>query len=498
MYQLAVLIQQLGQGYLPLDLSHKEGRIALGMYGYIKRGPSTASAEKTAVHLGLSVDSALFLQAESCLEMSLLNGVSAVSRTQKGNDSPSQASRYVWKLIAVAKRQSLVADSSVLIPYLKEAFKLAEHHHFVDASRVAVELLALLRANRYYHKGEYHRYRAQATYYRELCRRLRKLKSAINHLDLLERSWPPLQEREVAVSFLRDKMQRYRDATNNLRFNLTYFSFEVKCCFLLADYSGVIAKAHEAINYCLAQDDRFHYHQAPYVASLSYALLQTDNYAEGLVYAKKLLSTQDVDSLQYLKTVELIVLLSFRSGNFQQAADYFTLLQKNLRTQQWESYTLFSSYLFLLNKAEKIEATDKFIRGSGKKLKEMLVAFNQSHPDSNNGIHLLVVEAFMELSRKRYSNFRRVIDQLKLIKQEECSKRASYFVNALGILPGQAFHQVAVSRHAQKSLDRMGQHQAERPLEEIIPFELLWELFLDQLGLKRISTRKPRAQKTKP
>ncbi|MFT5999363.1 MAG: hypothetical protein ACI81P_001821, partial [Neolewinella sp.] len=444
-----------------------------------------------------SVESMLFLQVTAYLKISLLNGVSAISRIQKGKDCPKQASRYVWKLIAVAKRQSLVADSSVLIPYLKEAFKLAEHHHFVDASRVAVELLALLRANRYYHKAEYHHYRTQATYYRELCRRLRKLKSAINHLDLLERSWPPLQERDVAVSFLRDKMQRYREATNNLRFNLTYFSFEVKCCFLLADYSGVITKAHEAINYCRAKEDRFHYLQAPYVASLSYALLQTDNYAEGLVYAKKLLSSQDVDSLQYLKTIELIVLLSFRAGDFQQAADYFTLLQKNLRTQQWESYALFSSYLFLLNKAEKIEATDKFIRGSGKKLKEMLVAFNQSHPDSHNGVHLLVVEAFMELSRKRYSNFCRVIDKLKLVKQEECSKRANYFVNALSILPEQAFHQVAVSRHAKKFIDKIGQYQAERPLEEIIPFELLWALFIDLLGLKRISTRKPRAQNTK-
>jgi tetratricopeptide (TPR) repeat protein len=293
-------------------------------------------------------------------------------------------------------------------------------------------------------------------------------------------------------------MQRYRDATNNLRFNLTYFSFEVKCCFLLADYSGVITKAHEAINYCLTQDDRFHYHQAPYVASLSYALLQTDNYAEGLVYAKKLLSTQDVNTLQYLKTIELIVLLSFRAGDFQQAADYFTLLQKSLRTQQWESYALFSSYLFLLKKAGKIEAADKSLRGSGKKIKEMLVAFNQSHPDSNNGIHLLVVEAFLELYRKRYANFRRVIDQLKLIKQEACSKRASYFISSLEVLPKQAFHQVAVSRHAKKFLGKMSEHQAERPLEEIIPFELLWELFMDLLGLKRISTRKPRAQKTKP
>jgi hypothetical protein len=497
MYQLAVLIQQLGQGYLPLDLSHKEGRVALDLYRYIKRSPA-ASEEKTAEYLGLAMDSALFLQAASCLKLSLLNGISAVSRTHKGNDSPDQASKYVWKLIAVAKRQSLVADSSVLIPYLKEAFKLAEYHHFVDASRVAVELLALLRANRYYHKAEYHHYRTKATYYRELCRRLRKLKSAINHLDLLERSWPPLQEREIAVSFLRDKMQRYRDATNNLRFNLTYFSFEVKCCFLLADYSGVIAKAHEAINFCLTQDDRFHYHQAPYVASLSYALLQTDNYAEGLVYAKKLLSTQDVDSLQYLKTIELIVLLSFRAGDFQQAADYFTLLQKNLRTQEWESYTLFSSYLFLLNKGGKIEEGEKFTRGSGKKLKEMLTAFNQSHPDSNNGIHLLVVEAFMELSRKRYSNYRRVIDCLKLIKQEASSKRAKYFISALEVLPEQAFHQVAVSRHAQKFLEKMSQQQAERPLEEIIPFESLWELFLGLLGLKRISTRKPRIKKTEP
>lgn len=494
MYQLAVLVQQLGQAYLPLDLSLKEGRVALGLYGYIRRSPATATADKAAVYLGLGADSPHFLQAKAYLKIALLNGIAAVSSAQKGNACPKQANRYVWKLIAVAKRQSLVADSSVLIPYLKEAFKLAERHHFVEAARVAMELLALLRANRYYHKGEYHRYRKQAVYYRELCRRLRKLKSAINHLGLLERSWPPLQEREVAVSFLRDNMQRYRDATNNLRFNLTFFSFEIKCCFLLADYSGVITKAHEAINYCRSQEERFHYLRAPYVASLSYALLQTDNYAEALVYAKKLLSTQDADSLQYLKTVELIVLLSFRSGNFQQAADYFTLLRKNLRTQQWESWTLFTSYLYLLHKAEKIEATDSYKRGSSRKLKEMLVGFNQSHPDSQNGVHLLIVEAYLELSRHRYANFCRVMDKLKSIKSEAGSKRAGYFINALSLLPEQAFHRVAVSRHAKKYLARLGKHQAERPLEEVIPFELLWELFRDQLGVKRISTRKSRAK----
>ncbi|WP_020568811.1 hypothetical protein [Neolewinella persica] len=496
MYQLAVLIQQLGQGYLPLDLSLKEGRTALGLYTYVKRNLGTTTKEKAATHLGLASDSVMFLQSLAYLEFSLLNGLSAISNAPKGNDDPEQASRYVWKLIAVAKRQSLVADSSVLIPYLKEAFKQAERHHFTDASRVSVELLALLRANRYYEKSEYRHYREKATYYRELCRRLRKLKSAVNHLDLLERSWPPLQEREVAVSFLRGDMQRYREATNNLRFNLTYLTFEVKCCFLLADYSGVIAKAHEAIDFCLSQEERFHYLQSPYVASLSYALLQTDNYAEGLVYAKKLLSSQDAGSFQYLKTVELIVLLSFRSADFQQASDYFSLLQRDLRTQQWESYVLFSAYLLLLNKAGKIEDVSGRFGGSKTKLKDSLTAFTTSYPDSHNSIHLLLAQAFLELHRRRYANYRRVLEALLSIQPNSCSKRAGLLISALAILPEQAFHRVAVTRHTLKYFEKMGKHKADRPLEEIIPFELLWELFLDLLGMKRVSARKPRTKST--
>ncbi|MFK8164169.1 MAG: hypothetical protein AB8H12_17115 [Lewinella sp.] len=491
MYQLAVLIQQLGQRHLPLDLSLREGRTALDLYTYVRRNLGTTTREKAASHLGLTTDSLLFLQSATYLEFSLLNGLSAISNSPKGNDDPEQANRYVWKLIAVAKRQSLVADSLILIPYLKEAFKLAEHHHFTDASRVAVELLALLRANRYYQKKEYHLYREKATYYRELCRRLRKLKSAVNHLDLLERSWPSLREREVAVSFLRGDMQRYRKATNNLRFNLTYLTFEVKCCFLLADYSGVITKAHEAIDYCLSQEERFHYLQSPYVAFLSYALLQTDNYAEGLIFAKKLLSSQDTGSFQYLKTVELIVLLSFRSADFQQASDYFTLLQHNLQTQQWESYVLFSTYLLLLHKAGKIDAPSSRFGGSKAKLKDSLTAFTTSHPDSQNSIHLLLVQAFLELHRKRYANYRRVVKDLQSIEPSSYSKRAGFFINALATLPEQAFHRVAVTRHASTFFEKMSKHQADRPLEEIIPFELLWSLFLELLGMKRISSRKP-------
>jgi hypothetical protein len=498
MYQLAVLIQQLGQGYLPLDLSLKEGRVALGLHAYIKRNLGTTTKEKAATHLGLTPDAVIFLQSIAYLESSLLNGLSAISNSSKGNDDPEQANRYVWKLIAIAKRQSLVADSSVLIPYLKEAFKLAERHHFTDASRVAVELLALLRANRYYKKSEYHYYREKATYYRELCRRLRKLKSAINHLDLLERSWPPFREREVAVSFLRGDMHRYRETTNNLRFNLTFLTFELKCCFLLADYSGVITKAHEAIDYCLSQDERFHYLQSPYVASLSYALLQTDNYQEGLVYAKKLLSSQDAGGFQYLKTVELIVLLSFRSANFQQASDYFTLLQSNLQTQQWESYVLFSTYLLLLNKAGKIDAISVRFGGSKAKFKDSLIAFNTSHPDSQNSVHLLLVQAFLELHRKRYANYRRVLDDLKSIPPNSYSKRTGLFISALTTLPEQAFHRVAVARHTLTYFDKMGKYQADRPLEEIISFELLWELFLDLLGMKRISSRKSRTKSAQP
>ncbi len=490
LYQLAVLTQQLGQDYLPIDLSDELGRPATDLHQLIKESSKPPDSARAAKHLGITDKPEYLLRVMEYLEMALLNGLAAVSVARGGNKSAAQAKRYVWKLIAIAKRQSLVADSELVIPYLKEAFRLAEYHAFTDAARVAIELLALLRANRYYHKREYLKSREKAAYYRELCRRLRQIKSGINHLELLERDQPTKRVRQLSVLTLRSEMAPLRRATDNLRFNLVYFAFEIKCFLLQEDYRGAITKAHEAIQYCQEQPARFWGSSAPFVASLSIGLLQTDQPVEALGYAKDLLKVQEKGSLQYSKTVELIILLSFRARRYQQAADYFSLLQRDLRTERWTTYPLFAAYLLLLGKAGEVELPEGMQHGSRGKVAGYLAVLREGDAPVEQTVHYQVISFYLELVAGKYADCRSWVQTLKAQAANLKHLRMKYLLMALIVIPEQAFHRVAVERHAAKSLKKLDNTPpSSQPVEEIIPLPELWRLLVNQLGTRRISAR---------
>lgn len=492
-YRLAVLIQQLGQNHLPLNLSGEYSEPAATLYDLIRKSRNIPEESTVVKQLGCAGRPEYLLQVTEELQLALLNGLAAISKSKRGNKDTEQARRYVWKLLAVAKSQSLVADSVLVIPYLQEAFRLAEYHAFTDAARISIELLALLRANRYYDKREYLKSRKKAAYYRELMRRLRQLKSGINHLELLERDQASKRTRQLAVLALRSEMAPLRGATDNLRFNLSYFAFEIKCLLLEEDFQGVIAKAHAAIRYCREQPARFQGAAAPFVASLSIGLLQTHQPGKAIGYAKELLSTQQQGSLQYSKTVELIILLSLRSGHYQQAADYFTLLQQDLRTERWATFPLFASYLILLGKAGAAELPAGMMYGSRQKVAAYAAAAAEDGAAANHAVHYHVISFFLELVAGKYAACRARANQLKMLAAHLPSQRTKNLLLALTVIPKQAFHRVAVERHAAKYLKKMMQlPPSSLPLEEVVPLPELWNLISSQLGTRRISTRSPR------
>ncbi|MTB50706.1 hypothetical protein [Lewinella sp. W8] len=464
--------------------------MALVLYEYLMNH-TTPTPERAAVAMGVRPGGARYKRAAHFLKLATINALTSVKTGQRSSNDPNEAARYVWKLIAVAKRQSMVAKSNIVIPFLEEAFRIAEEYALVDAARISSELLNLLLANRYYRPKSYRYYREKATYYRQLDYQIRHIRCATQGVEALLGEGRPAEAAAKASQVL-NGIASYRQEVDNLRLHLSCYLLELKTALGRADYATIIRVGREAIGFLQTQPAHHHYLSAPFEASLGFAYLQTRQYEEGIDFAQRYLESQELGTLGYAKNAELIILLALRAGQYRLAWRYFVSLEGYLVSETssmdgWASLSVFEAYLWWLHETGKLkieaEKTRKpsFIRAKKR--------FDRHDTPEVYGFHFDVIQALQELARRRFSSVKNRLEDLGANVKNLPDRRVRQFIRALSVIPAQAFHRVAVLRHAEKHLARMEGLAVADPLMEVVPLEMVWEAFAAELGMKRISTR---------
>ena len=502
MDQLSELVGLLGVNYRLCTCNIKDDTALKNLYAYLQDTDQPNSLE-AARHVGLSAGDPAFRKLKHQLKLHLLNAVTSIELAERTEDRRERTYAYVWKLIAIAKQLRTTVGSSVLLPYLAEAFRMAESHEMVDAAFECASMLRRQYANRQFDPEKYAHYAEEARRYRAISRCYQDVVADFNNIIYLRNCRRPNADIQKAAQ---EAYHRHFHAI--ARYDLALISYvvfllELNIYLAVNDYEGVITVADKALAYLNGKSTVLPRMQQVFEANLSVAYTQLNDYPRGTLFARKLLAKTEPTDFNYLKVHELLLLLSLRAGKFQEAYDTFMsikpdVLNRNMLSYYYETFRILEAYLYLLVKMNQIAVLPGDRTFERFRISRFLNSFEYAHGEKNSrNVHLMIIEIVDHVLHGRHHKSVYSIEAITKYASRHLKgrgfDRVRYFLKALAQLATQQFHRSAVERHTTRYIKLMQQKPiSEARLDfylELIPYELLWGMILDQLGYKRIRLR---------
>lgn len=489
------LVSRMGARDLIIDRSALKGKRAHKLYLYLKR-TNKPSPEGEAAILNCTVDGVIHQRTLHHLEYVLANNLTALQSGEITSDKLADVSKYVWKLIAVARKQTYYPESILIVPFLEEAFILAERAGLVLAAKTSSELLSILSAHVYFDEIKYLHYREQAEYFRKVNLVLQK--AIISYREVAYRHSTG-EDSSLVVELMKKGLDGIigRPAeVDHPSLKLLEIQMRIKVAEINDAPDAMIDLATQALRYLTESGDIYPERRMAYYMYLGHAYLLESNYNSGVSLIGDLLRQLDFSSHNYGKLAEIRVLLCLRTGHYEEAGPALLVLEdwaeKNDSPEAFVlSSTLFRAYLLLLKLLGAIPSVKVAGNTVSKKIVKELGGIQRSN-NSIGTIHYHIISLVEHLGLRKHSIARAQWQALpKPVKTT--GLRYKYFYALLSIVFEQDFHRTAVERHAEKHLKKLNAKalvgEATASLNEIIPFEQLWQLLLNQLQNKRTKLR---------
>lgn len=232
-----------------------------------------------------------------------------------------------------------------------------------------------------------------------------------------------------------------------------------------------------------------------YYYQLMVCHIQLKKYDIGKEDSEKCLSYLEEGTYNWFKYRELYLLLSFHTAQYQEAYRIFMETVEHPKfknmpshvTEMWKVFEAYIHYLIEIRKVQPVEGEAHFNNFRlGRFLNEVPI-FSKDKRGMN--IPVLVIQIILMIQQKKYNE---AIDRIESIKKyvsrylrQDDTFRSNCFIKMLLQIPANSFHRTGVERKTRKLLKRL----KEVPLDvanqsheiEIIPFEALWAIVLDQL-----------------
>lgn len=506
MRHLIELVELLGENPLPYIGDDARGRQIRLLLQYVKNTEQPTDRE-AATAIGLKPGSSTYRKYKHYLKFALLNGITALHPINHREADRKRAYNFVWRLITIGKSLRVSVGSEVLLPYLEQAFKLAVKHSMLDAAFETATMLRRQYTNRQFDRNKYQFYRKQASHYREVSRAYQDVVADLNEVIYLRNvRHAPADLAEFATACY------HQHAPLIDRYNLAMISYliyfiKVNAHLAVRDYEQLIATATQAIDYLDGCPTTLPSMYQVFEANLSVAYAQRNDYTNGIAFAHRMLSKTSPNEYNYLKVNELILILNLRSGKFQEAYEAFIKidqrrLRKNLLAYYRETFDIIEAYLYLLISMQQIVEPEGESRFSRFRINKFLNSFDYSNAEKGHrNVHLLIIKIIDHLLHRRHRQTMDSIEAITKYTQRHLRsaelKRAKYFVKALAQLSVQAFHREAVERNTGRIIKRLDEYplrESKQDYEmELVPYDVLWRLILDELGYKRIVLRGQRS-----
>jgi len=485
----------MGSRSIVIDRKPLQGKRAFSLYQYLKKTKDSSSEGEAAV-LGCTVDGAIHRRTIRHLELVLVNNLNALQSGEITSDELADTRKYVWKLIAIGRRQLSKKNSALIIPFLKEAFYLAEEAGLIQAAQVASDKLSILLGNRYLDQKEYLRYLEKAERYRSLNLELQRSILCFREISILHRQGEDLSKIREVVNDRVSELETFKKTDWHYHLSLTQYQLEIKPCEMELNPEGLIERATAAIQYINVDPSIPAENKNFFETYLGYAYLLINNYERARAALKNLRVKMDPLHLNYGKTLELSVLLCFRAGYFEEVLPTFTDFEHWVKYSGKEevfeqSLSLFRAYLLLLVLLQKVDSLPGTSGSDTRKLQAEIERLSRSEGAITQR-HFRLISLIKKLIRKDYRTAREHWINLKTPNRND-GNRYKYFHAQLSMLFGQELHKVAVERHAAKATKKMKANPLSGrdllSMHEIMPYEDLWQIILSLLDNKRIKLR---------
>lgn len=489
------LVHQIGKRPIVIDRGPLLGKRAFSLYQYLKK-TKDSSPEGEAAVLGCTVGGAIHRRTIRHLELVLVNNLNALQSGEITSANLADIRKYVWKLIAIGRRQLSKKNSTLVIPFLKEAFYLAEEAGLLQAAQVASDKLSILLGNRYLDKKEYHSFVKKAERYRSLNLELQQSILCFRQVSILHQEGEEVSQIREVVERRIKELENFKITDWHYRLSLMKFQLEIKLCEIELNPEGLIDQATAAIQYINENPSIPVENKSFFETYLGYAYVLTNDYERARSALKNLRVKMDPLHLNYGKTLELSLLLSFRAGYFEELSSAFLDFDHWVKYSGKEevfaqSHSIFKAYLLLLIFLQKVDSFPETSSSDTRKLQTQLERMSRSE-DATTQRHFRLISLIKKLIRKDYRTAREHWINIKTPKRND-GNRYKYFHAQISMLFGQELHRVAVERHAAKATKKMSANPLSGKellsMQEIIPYEDLWQIMLGLLENKRIKLR---------
>ena len=485
----------MGKRSILIDRKPLMGKRAYKLYQYLKKTTNPSPVGEAAV-LDCTLGGAVHRRTLRHLEVVLVNNLMTLRPGEMTSGKLEDTRKYIWKLIAIGRRQVFKSNSVLVIPFLKEAFHLAEDAGLVLPAKIASESLSLMLAHLHFNEKEYLFYQKRADYYREVnlffqksivCyRKLTYLKANSDDTTLLVK---------LGEAGLESLIGRGAKA-DHLALNLMEYQLKIKINEIKNNPAGVIEHASSALKFLKARTENTQEKELAFTTYIGYSYLLTNNYEKGTEVIDRLLQESEYSTHNFGKMLEIKVLLSLRTGHYQEASQAYVAFIDVINGFKDASLfdrsnSLFQAYLYLLARIGTVsleyDDPDLQLKKLGARLERLALS-----SDVTDVTHYHLISLVEQIIKGKHRKARECWRALTAPKQG-VGIRYKYFYTLLSIVFEQDFHRMAVERHASKYLKKLQSKPFEGELtvslEEVIPYEELWQLILNLLGNKRIKLR---------
>ncbi len=476
---------------------------ALELLDMLRRHP-TVDGATAAAHFGLDGASVEFGALKDRLKFKFLDAVTSLEHPGLEAHRRDREFSYVWKVIAVGKQLRKRGGSDVLLPYLEDAYRRAEEFEFVEAAYLCAVMLRRQYTNRYYDADKYQYYRERSALYRRVVRDYHDIVTAINDIFYLRNARAPTQEiRQLAEESLARHAHCVADYDITMVSYLV-FLLEVNLYLVEDEYADVIRVSTAALEYLEARPQSLPTMYQVFEANLAVAYAQLNDYRNGITFARRMLSKTTTGEHNYFKVYELMLILALRAGKFHRAYEIYhsidkEALESNMASYYRETFRIIEAYLYLLVEMGQIKPAVGDTTFCRFRIKRFLNSFEHAPQEKGHrNVHLLIIQLVDDIVQRRHQQSALSIEAVGKYVQRYLKgkgyERIRYFLKALARLSEQGFQRAAVERHTAKYVRAIARYPLEESkLEyymELIPYDLLWKLLVEQLGYKRIKLRR--------
>lgn len=470
---------------------------------FVRDNPN-ACEETLYAHLDyLSTDRVEPTEVKESLRLAYINSLTAITPYWDDAAGYRGAYRRVWKLLTAARLQQHDVTSRVVLPYLEEAFTLAEEHEILGAAFQCAALLQRLYANRLYDESKYRYYVKKMRRAREVYLVYTDLLSDLNEVSFRRNQGGELAETGTLARRLFEKHRGIGQRYGLVALTYPVFVLEINTYLLAGDFRGVIDVAQRAIDYLQRQPKARPKMFEVFDANLAVAYTHIDDYDNGLRYARSMLARAKPSEYNYIKVHELLITLHLRSRQFQQAYESYAAMDREvvetLAPQIYqETFMILEGYLYLLVRLGRITPATGDTSFERFRLARFVNGFAHT-PDEKQGrnLHLLIIRLIGQIVERQHGKVHVSLEAISKYGQRHLRgrgyDRVMNFLKALAQVAEQQFHRAAVERRAGRYIERMSRHPLQKVKAgyyvELVPYETLWAMVLENLGGRRVRRR---------